>query len=191
MQRLPPVHAVAPAVMRAAASAAAAIRAVPGLFALIIFSTFNNLIGGVYMALMDPYGLTLFDVKVWGIVLGVTSTGFIIGGAIVAKRGLGRNPDHILIMPGVSPFVGRTEEEAREKYERLTSLILEEDGIALIRGLTGGTLDLTGVDLDGPLPPVPPTEGMKSRQALIRQIADENDFSIRQLYQWIASARGL
>ena len=29
-------------------------------------------------------------------------------------RGLGRNPDHILIMPGVSPFVGRTEEEARE-----------------------------------------------------------------------------
>ncbi len=59
-------------------------------------------------------------------------------------RGLGRNPDHILIMPGVSPFVGRTEAEAREKYDRLTSLILEEDGIALIKGLTGGTLDLTG-----------------------------------------------
>lgn len=38
----------------------AAIRAVPGLFALILFSTFNNFIGGVYMALMDPYGLTLF-----------------------------------------------------------------------------------------------------------------------------------
>jgi len=31
---------------------------------------------------------------------------------------------------------------------------------------------------------------MKSRQALIRQIADENKFSIRQLYQWVASARG-
>ena len=30
-----------------------AIRLAPGLFALIIFSTFNNLIGGVYMALMD------------------------------------------------------------------------------------------------------------------------------------------
>ena len=27
-------------------------------------------------------------------------------------------------------------------------------------------------------------------QALIRQIADENNFSIRQLYQWVASARG-
>ena len=105
-------------------------------------------------------------------------------------RGLGRNPDHVLIMPGVSPFIGRTLDEAKEKYERLTSLIVEEDGIALIKGLTGGELDLTGADLDGPLPPAPPTEGMKSRQALIRQIADENNFTIRQLYQWVASARG-
>ena len=31
---------------------------------------------------------------------------------------------------------------------------------------------------------------MKSRQALIRQIADEHGFTIRQLYQWIATARG-
>jgi FMN-dependent oxidoreductase (nitrilotriacetate monooxygenase family) len=105
-------------------------------------------------------------------------------------RGVGRDPSHVLIMPGVSPFVGRTEAEAREKYERLTSLIIEEEGLALINALTGGELDLTGCDLDGPLPPVPPTEGMKSRQELIRRIADENNFSIRQLYQWIASARG-
>ncbi|MFD1810198.1 hypothetical protein ACFSHQ_25280 [Gemmobacter lanyuensis] len=96
----------------------------------------------------------------------------------------------MLIMPGVSPFVGRTLDEAREKYDRLTGLILPEDGISLLNGLTGGTLDLRGHDLDGPLPPAPPTEGMKSRQALIRQIADENNFTIRQLYQWVASARG-
>lgn len=102
----------------------------------------------------------------------------------------GRDPSHVLIMPGVSPFVGRTEAEAREKYDRLTSLILEEDGIALLNGLTGGTLDLNGLDLDGPLPPAPQTEGMRSRQTLIRQIADENGFTIRQLYQWVASARG-
>lgn len=69
-----------------------AVRAAPGLFALIVFSTFNNLIGGVYMALMDPYGLEMFDVKVWGVVLGVTATGFIIGGGLVAKFGLGKNP---------------------------------------------------------------------------------------------------
>ncbi|KQS78875.1 nitrilotriacetate monooxygenase [Rhizobium sp. Leaf384] len=105
-------------------------------------------------------------------------------------KALGRDPAHILVMPGVSPFVGRTRAEAQEKYERLTGLIVEEDGLALIKALTGGELDLRGLDLDGPLPPVAPTEGMKSRQALIRQIADENQFSIRQLYQWIASARG-
>ncbi|MFM2720999.1 MFS transporter [Microbacterium mcarthurae (nom. nud.)] len=69
-----------------------AVRAARGLFALLIFSTFNNLIGGVYLALMDPYGLQLFPVEVWGLVLGVTATGFIIGGAMVAKFGLGRNP---------------------------------------------------------------------------------------------------
>jgi len=70
----------------------AAIKAVPGLAWLIFFTTFNNLVGGVFMALMDPYGLTLFSVETWGIVLGVTSTGFIIGGALVAKFGLGKNP---------------------------------------------------------------------------------------------------
>lgn len=70
----------------------AAIRAVPGLFALLIFSTFNNFIGGVYMALMDPYGLTLFSVEVWGVILGITCTGFIVGGLLVAKFGLGKNP---------------------------------------------------------------------------------------------------
>lgn len=105
-------------------------------------------------------------------------------------RGLGRNPDHVLVMPGFAPFVGRTLEEAYEKYSQLTSLILPEDGIALLNGLTGGTLDLTGHDLDGPLPPAPPTEGMKSRQALIRRIADERKLSIRQLYEWVATARG-
>lgn len=76
----------------------AAIREAPGLFALIIFSTFNNLIGGVYMALMDPYGLTLFPVEWWGVVLGVTATGFIIGGLAISKWGLGRNPIRTMLL---------------------------------------------------------------------------------------------
>ncbi|MEJ3405125.1 MFS transporter [Rathayibacter sp. YIM 133350] len=76
----------------------AAIRSIPGLFTLILFTTLNNLIGGVYMALMDPYGLTLFPVEVWGIVLGVTSTGFLIGGLVVAKWGLGRNPVRTMLL---------------------------------------------------------------------------------------------
>jgi DHA3 family multidrug efflux protein-like MFS transporter len=75
-----------------------AVRAATGLFALIIFSTFNNLIGGVYMALMDPYGLELFPVEWWGVILGITSTGFIIGGLLIAKFGLGRNPIRTMLM---------------------------------------------------------------------------------------------
>ncbi|WP_122262090.1 MFS transporter [Ornithinimicrobium cerasi] len=74
------------------------IRASTGLLALILFSTFNNFIGGVYMALMDPYGLELFPVEVWGAVLGVTSLGFIIGGAVIAKVGLGRQPVRTLLL---------------------------------------------------------------------------------------------
>jgi len=75
-----------------------AVRAATGLFALITFSTFNNFIGGVYMALMDPYGLELFPVEIWGIVLGVTSTGFIIGGLVIAKFGLGKNPIRTMLL---------------------------------------------------------------------------------------------
>ncbi|CAM3887765.1 MFS transporter [Nocardioides zeicaulis] len=78
--------------------AVAAIRAVPGLVALILFSTFNNLVGGVYMALMDPYGLELFSVEAWGLVLGVTGLGFVVGGGLVARFGLGRNPVRTLLL---------------------------------------------------------------------------------------------
>ncbi|MFZ1249990.1 MAG: MFS transporter [Candidatus Microsaccharimonas sp.] len=79
----------------------AAIKVVPGLMALIFFSTFNNFIGGVYMALMDPYGLTLFSVQVWGVILGITSTGFIIGGLVIAKKGLGKKPLKTLLIANV------------------------------------------------------------------------------------------
>jgi MFS transporter, DHA3 family, multidrug efflux protein len=79
----------------------AAIRVVPGLAWLIVFTTFNNLVGGVFMALMDPYGLTLFPVEIWGVVLGVTSIGFIIGGGIVAKKGLGKNPIKTMLLVNI------------------------------------------------------------------------------------------
>lgn len=75
-----------------------AIRSVPGLMPLIFFTTFNNLIGGVFMALMDPYGLTLFSVEVWGVVLGIASVGFVIGGALVARFGLGANPVRTMLL---------------------------------------------------------------------------------------------
>ena len=85
--------------------AVAAVRAVPGLVALILFSTFNNLVSGVYIALMDPYGLTLFSVEAWGIVLGVTGIGFVVGGGLVAKFGLGVNPVRTLLLVNVAVAV--------------------------------------------------------------------------------------
>ncbi len=74
-----------------------AIRSVPGLMPLIFFTTFNNFIGGIIMVLLDPYGLTMFSVEVWGIVLGITGTGFIFGGMIISRRGLGKNPLRTLL----------------------------------------------------------------------------------------------
>lgn len=68
------------------------VRAVPGLFGLIFFTTFNNFLGGVFMSLMDPYGLTLISPQAWGVLWGVLSTGFIAGGLYIAKYGLGGNP---------------------------------------------------------------------------------------------------
>ena len=78
-----------------------AVRAVPGLLALLFFSTFNNFLGGVFMALMDPYGLELVSVETWGILLAVASFGFIVGGFAVARRGLGANPVRTLLLVNV------------------------------------------------------------------------------------------
>lgn len=79
-----------------------AIRAVPGLFGLIFFQTFNNFLGGVFMALMDPYGLELVSVQVWGVLWGFLSLGFIIGGLIVARRGLGENPLRMIFLANIA-----------------------------------------------------------------------------------------
>lgn len=75
-----------------------AIRLVPGLFALIFFNTFNNFLGGVFMSLMDAYGLLLVSVQVWGFLWGFLSLGFIVGGLIVAKKGLGKQPLRTLFL---------------------------------------------------------------------------------------------
>jgi DHA3 family multidrug efflux protein-like MFS transporter len=76
----------------------AVIGTVPGLFALILFTTFNNFLGGVFMSLMDAYGLSLVSVQVWGFIFGALSCGFILGGLIIAKWGLGKNPLRMLFL---------------------------------------------------------------------------------------------
>lgn len=80
----------------------AVVGSVPGLYALIAFSAINNLLGGVMMALVDAYGLTLVSVQVWGLLWGFLSTGFIVGGLVVARRGLGSNPVRVVLLTNVA-----------------------------------------------------------------------------------------
>jgi DHA3 family multidrug efflux protein-like MFS transporter len=74
------------------------IAAVPGLFALIFFACFNNFLGGVFMALLDAYGLSLVSVEVWGLLFGALSTAFILSGIIISRTGLGPNPLRTLLL---------------------------------------------------------------------------------------------
>lgn len=74
------------------------LRKVDGMLLLIFFATFNNLLGGVFMALMDAYGLSLVSVQTWGILWGFLSILFIGGGLLVSKFGVGKNPIRTLIL---------------------------------------------------------------------------------------------
>jgi DHA3 family multidrug efflux protein-like MFS transporter len=78
------------------------VRGVPGLVALIVFSCFNNFLGGSFMALMDAYGLSLVSVQVWGLLWGVLSAFVIVGGLVVARVGLGSNPVRTLLLVNLS-----------------------------------------------------------------------------------------
>ena len=76
----------------------AVIAAVPGLFALIMFTSLNNLLGGVFMALLDAYGLSLMSVQNWGLLWALVSCGFVLSGFVISRTGLGRNPLRTLLI---------------------------------------------------------------------------------------------
>jgi len=101
----------------------------------------------------------------------------------------GRDPDGIKIMPGIFPIVGRTQEEAEEKFRKLQDLIHPVVGVSLLSNMIGG-VDLSSYPVDGPLPPLPETNGGKSRQQLLIDLAQRENLSIRDLYLRIAGARG-
>ena len=101
-----------------------------------------------------------------------------------------RSPESIKILPGLSPVVGFTEEEARAKYEELQSLIPEDIALAFLSDYLGG-LDLSGYDLDAPLPEdIPVTNGNQSRRELIIDLAKREQLTVRQLATYVAGARG-
>jgi MFS transporter, DHA3 family, multidrug efflux protein len=82
------------------------VAGVPGLFALILFAMFNNFLGGIFMSLLDAYGLSLVSVEVWGLTFAVLSSAFILGGLAVTKFGLGKNPVRTLLLVNVVVWAG-------------------------------------------------------------------------------------
>jgi alkanesulfonate monooxygenase len=103
--------------------------------------------------------------------------------------GYGRHPEQLKVMPGISPVIGRTQSEAEDKYQQLQDLVEPRVGLAMLAGMAGG-FDLSEYDLDGPLPELPPSNSMQSRQALFIDLARRENLSIRQLYLKVAGARG-
>ncbi|WP_421869944.1 LLM class flavin-dependent oxidoreductase [Pararhizobium sp.] len=101
----------------------------------------------------------------------------------------GREPDELKVMPGIFPVIGRSRAEALEKFEELQELIHPAVGIRLLSDMIGG-FDLSAYPLDGPVPELPETNGGKSRQHLLFDIARRDNLTINQLAKRIAGARG-
>ena len=100
--------------------------------------------------------------------------------------GYGRDPDSIKVMPGIFPW-SATAAEADEKFARLQDLIHPVVGVQLLSNMIG--VDLSGHPVDGPLPELPETNGGRSRQLLLADLARRDGLTIRQLYLKIAGAR--
>ena len=112
--------------------------------------------------------------------------------ADVKKRAvaMGRNTDHVVVMPGLSPVVGRTEAEAKEKQDYLQSLVDPVVAREILSTLIGG-VDLSSYPLDGPLPDLPPVASdSQSTRANWVNLARKENLSIRQLSMRATHGRG-
>ncbi|NWB25654.1 LLM class flavin-dependent oxidoreductase [Pseudomonas gingeri] len=97
----------------------------------------------------------------------------------------GRDPDHIKILPGVTPFIGETREQAQALFEEFQALVDPVLGLRLLADTLGDDIDLSGHDLDGPLPETPVGQ-RGSRRDKVLELARQENLSIRQLYLHLA-----
>jgi N-acetyl-S-(2-succino)cysteine monooxygenase len=100
----------------------------------------------------------------------------------------GRDPAHALVMPGVLPIVGRTRQEAQDKYDLLQSLIHTEAGLLQLSRTMG--VDLTGVDVDKPLPDMDPATLPQSRSVSIYEQSKRENMSVRETYEKLVVSKG-
>jgi FMN-dependent oxidoreductase (nitrilotriacetate monooxygenase family) len=104
-------------------------------------------------------------------------------------RALGRDPDHLKILPAAFVVVGETDEEARAKRAHLDSLVHYDSGIHSLNGMLG--TDVSGYDPDGLLPDIPETNASRSARARILEAARTKNLTIRELAQKAGSYAGL
>ena len=102
---------------------------------------------------------------------------------------LGRDPEHMKILPGCFVVVGATMAEAREKRLRLDSLVHYDSAIAQLSINLG--CDASVFDPDGPLPEIPPTNASQSGRDRMVALAAREGLTVRQLAQRVGGYGGL
>jgi FMN-dependent oxidoreductase (nitrilotriacetate monooxygenase family) len=101
----------------------------------------------------------------------------------------GRDPASALVMPGVFPVVGRTAKEAQDIFAELNANIdTSPQSMTVLSDRLGS--DMSKYPLDQPVPDLPETEHLKSRAALLLQMARRDKLTLRQLFYRVAAARG-
>jgi FMN-dependent oxidoreductase (nitrilotriacetate monooxygenase family) len=103
----------------------------------------------------------------------------------------GRDPSQIVILPGISPFIGSTEAEAKAVERELHELVQPEYALRQLAVFL--EYEFTVDQLDEKFPDLPdeaPIEGHKSRYELIVGLARSEDLTLRQLIGRLAGGRG-
>ena len=94
----------------------------------------------------------------------------------------GRNPDEIVICPGCSPIVGRTQAEAEAKYQEIANLVDIKDALLYI-GRYFNDLDFSQFELDAPFPDLGDfgRNGWESTTDRLKHLARTEQLSLRQI----------
>ena len=94
----------------------------------------------------------------------------------------GRNPDEVLILPGCSPIVGDTPEEAEAKYQEIANLVVIGDALNYL-GRYFNDMDFSPYDLDEPFPDLGDfgRNGWESTTDRIKQVAKDENLTLRQM----------
>lgn len=104
-------------------------------------------------------------------------------------RKIGREPDHLKILPAAFVVVGDTVEEAHAIRAKLDSLVHYDSAIASLSIQLGH--DASKFDPDAPLPEVPETNASQSSRARVVELARSENLTVRQLAQRLGGYGGL